>query len=196
MLNNQVEKMSHMLNDLLDYSLLQTDAGKFERVDVGRLISDAADLVLQDDGFGLEIEGDMPVLVADPTPLSLIFRNLIENAVKHHDKNAGVIKVSAAVEGDFARFAVIDDGPGIPEKFRAVIFEFFKSLDPLAGKDGAGMGLTFVKKAVLKQGGEISVANNPDGRGASFAFTWPLVARGARKADGKQKRHNGKAANH
>ena len=198
MLDNQVEKMSHMLNDLLDYSLLQAEADKIEKIDVSKLIEEAAGLVLQKDGFKLKLEGKMPVLTTDPTPLSLVFRNLIDNAVKHHDQPTGTITVKASKKGDFARFAVIDDGPGIPEKFKNVIFEFFKSLDPQAGQrdggqTGAGMGLTFVKKAVLKQGGAIDVGNNPEGRGACFTFTWPIEARAASrealKVSRKAERH-------
>jgi signal transduction histidine kinase len=186
--------MSRMLNDLLDYALLHADAGQIEKVDVKTLVEDAADLVLQRDGFKLEIDGTFPVMHADPTPLSLVFRNLIGNAVKHHDKDQGAIRVAASNEDGFVRFSISDDGPGIPEKFRAVIFDFFKSLSPNPTHERAGMGLTFVKKVIAKHGGEVTVAGNPGGRGSCFSFTWPLTGKDKIKTAAGPKRGARKTA--
>jgi signal transduction histidine kinase len=70
------------------------------------------------------------------------------------------------------QFSVRDDGPGIPEKHRTKIFGLFTTLKRRDEVEGSGMGLAFTQKVVRQLGGKIDVVG-PEGRGITFAFTWP-----------------------
>ena len=65
-----------------------------------------------------------------------------------------------------------DDGPGIPERFHAQVFEMFHTLKPRDQVEGSGMGLAFVKKSVEQVGGALQLVSR-EGEGATFSFSWP-----------------------
>ncbi len=106
-------------------------------------------------------------------PLQQVLYNLINNAIKHHDREEGEIEVDVARTEDGVRFSVRDDGPGIPAEFHERIFEMFHTLKPRDQVEGSGMGLAVVKKTVERFGGVITVASE-GGRGTEFSFTWPI----------------------
>ena len=106
------------------------------------------------------------------TPLEQVFRNLIGNAIKHHDRSDGCVHVSARRQGPFLEFTVADDGPGIQSEFHERIFRMFQALQRRDDVEGTGVGLAVVKKVVESQGGAIRV-ESADGKGAVFRFTWP-----------------------
>ena len=111
-------------------------------------------------------------------------QNLVGNAIKHHDRPAeGNIRVEASPSGNVVEFAVIDDGPGIPEQFRERVFGMFQTLRPRDEVEGSGMGLAIVRKLVDRQGGKVWLADGPGGRGLAVHFTWPLDG-GKGQADG------------
>ena len=87
------------------------------------------------------------------------------------------ITVSASPEGAFVRFAVADQGPGIPEHARQMIFEPFRQIEGSDSrrKGGSGLGLSICKAIVELHGGSIGVSSPPAG-GSVFHFTIPIVA--------------------
>jgi signal transduction histidine kinase len=117
-------------------------------------------------------------------PLQQVFHNLINNAIKHHDRDSGTVTLEVErLEGQY-RFTVSDDGPGIPAEYQKQIFEMFRTLKSRDEVEGSGMGLALVKKTVERFGGGIEVLSGIE-RGAAFAFTWP---------DGVATAHSAKAA--
>ena len=100
------------------------------------------------------------------------FRNLIDNAIKHHNRDDGRVELSNRSLGAFVEFTVADDGPGIARTFHERIFEVFQTLQPQDEVEGSGMGLPIVKKIVEKYGGRIGVESS-EANGAAFRFTWP-----------------------
>ena len=79
-------------------------------------------------------------------PLDVVLRNLVENAVKHHDTKVGVIALSAHEDGAYIRFEVADDGPGIDPSYHEAIFEPFRTVAEEAPPESSGIGLALVKK--------------------------------------------------
>jgi signal transduction histidine kinase len=113
----------------------------------------------------------MPVLITEEIYLKQIFTNLIENALKYHDKTQGTITIHCERKDTFYEFTVKDDGPGIDPKFHEKIFKMYYSLHSAADKNSTGLGLSIIKKITSEKGGKVWVESQ--GRGASFIFTWP-----------------------
>jgi PAS domain S-box-containing protein len=172
-LRGRIRRMDVLLSDLLDYSRAGRHHHAPERVDVNALVDNLSDLLAQPAGFQVNTVGPLPVMIAERIPLETVFRNLIGNAIKHHDNSAtGCVAISAEDRGDFFEFIVADDGPGIEPAFHERIFEMFQTLKPRDQVEGSGNGLAIVKRLVESRGGTITVDSQP-GAGASFHFTWP-----------------------
>ncbi|MGJ3259987.1 MAG: sensor histidine kinase [Rhodospirillales bacterium] len=172
MMRRRIKRLEALLDDLLAYSQAGRAKVEFENVDVGTLLRSIVDDLELPPGFDVAIDPDMPVIYSPKTPLAHVFINLINNAIKHHDRSAGRIEVSGEVMADGYAFTVCDDGPGIPEKHRERIFEMFRTLKPRDVVEGSGMGLTIAKRLVQSNNGAIAVAAGENDRGACIRFTW------------------------
>jgi signal transduction histidine kinase len=69
----------------------------------------------------------MPTIYTVPVLLEQVFINLIGNAIKHHDRANGTIKIAAQKKENFYEFFVTDDGPGIAPEFHEKVFELFQT---------------------------------------------------------------------
>jgi PAS domain S-box-containing protein len=181
-MRSRVHRMETLIDDLLNYARAGRASTQFEEVDTGRLIHDLIFLLSPPEGMKIAVAPDMPVFVTARAPLEQVFRNLVANAIRHHDRKDGSIQVSARDAGDAFEFAVEDDGPGIPERFHAKIFEMFQQVRSRDAAGGSGLGLALVKRTVEAHGGEVSLRPQA-GRGARFTFTWPKVPESMRKDD-------------
>jgi signal transduction histidine kinase len=127
--------------------------------------------------FAIHGDPSLAAVTVHRFPLEQLLNNLIGNAIKHHDRATGIVKVSVESIGAKLRFFIEDDGPGIPVEYRDTIFEMFKTLRPRDEIEGSGMGLALVRKIVNRMGGECGV--EPAGtRGAIFWFDWPRLSDG------------------
>ena len=117
----------------------------------------------------------LPKVFGERVPLETVLRNLIGNAIKHHDHpETARVEVAASESDGFVEFVVADNGPGIEAAHHDRIFQVFQTLKPRDQVEGSGMGLAVVKKIVENQGGRILLTSAP-GQGATFCFTWPQV---------------------
>ncbi|NEP19067.1 MAG: histidine kinase [Leptolyngbya sp. SIO4C1] len=172
LLRSRVYRMDALINGLLDYSRVGRSRQNTARVDVAQLLTDVLQLIDVPETFTVEISPDLPVLVANRTPLTQVFTNLISNAIKHHDRPDGIVRISAKTLDDCYEFAIADDGPGISPKYHQRIFEIFKTLEARDTKESTGVGLAIVKKTVESEGGSLRLESDV-GCGACFYFTWP-----------------------
>lgn len=173
MMGQRVKRMEAMLDALLLYSKVGSAEYTVERIDTCELVCSVIEFTGIPEGFEVEVEKDMPVLLAQRAPLELVFRNLISNALKHHDRDTGKIMISGEADGNFCTFTVSDDGPGIPERYQLKIFEMFETLKPRDEVEGSGIGLALVKKTVERNNGSIKLISQD--RGTTFAFTWESI---------------------
>ncbi|MCC7279802.1 MAG: hypothetical protein IT487_16000, partial [Chromatiaceae bacterium] len=161
---------------LLEYSRIGRVAGSLEEVNVGSLVAEVVDTLAPPRHFRIKIAPDLPVLHTDRLHLSQVFANLIANAIRHHDRDRGWVKVSGQEAGDLWRFAIEDDGPGIPPEFQDKIFLMFQTLSVKDYGANTGIGLALVKKLVEEHGGTIrlddGVEKKGKRRGCRFVFTW------------------------
>lgn len=184
-LKEQSRRMSTMLSGLLDYASLGRQKDALEEIDTRDLIDTIVTSFPLPQGFKIEIDGQWPAVETYVAPLDLVLRNLIENALNHHDRPAeGKIRVTASPGEHVLAITVCDDGPGIPADRQETVFLPFRSYrkesSGVAGTDGGtsqGMGLAFVKRTVEAVGGELTLVSDPDRRrGTEFRLSWPLNA--------------------
>lgn len=173
-LEERVRRMETLVNDLLVYARAGKRKEKPQWIDVGQLLNEIIELLDLPDRFIFEIEDSLPRLHTYPAPLRQVFLNLIGNAIKHHDRDAGTINLSASQRDGFYLFKVADDGPGIDVKYHGKIFELFQQLESPDKAQGSGMGLALVRRLVKQYGGDITI-DSGKGRGSVFEFAWPRV---------------------
>ena len=118
---------------------------------------------------------DLPTIVSDKAKLTIILRNLIDNAIKFTDK--GSIQISARRRADrkAVEFEVIDTGVGIPREALLIVFEKFRQVDSSITRvhGGVGLGLHIVKAFAEMLGGTIAVKSELN-IGSTFTLTLPV----------------------
>ncbi|QEG41874.1 Phytochrome-like protein cph1 [Roseimaritima ulvae] len=172
-MQDRIELMDGLLRDLLAYSRAGKIDDRLVTVDTNELVQQLASLLDRPAEFGVHIEGDLPSFETLRTPLETCLRNLMANAIKHHDRSDGTVTISATVDSHFVHFVVADDGPGIAHAYHDRIFKIFHTLAAKdSGDSGSGVGLAIIKKTVESYGGSIGVESDI-GQGARFILHWP-----------------------
>ncbi|PJI99004.1 HAMP domain-containing protein [Acidovorax sp. 69] len=121
----------------------------------------------------LSVEPDLPALNGDPVLLRVMLMNVLSNAFKYSEVGMSV-SLSVHREGALCRFAIEDEGPGIPPEEQALVFEKYRRGRSAEGKPGAGLGLALVKRIVDLHGGAVWLrARQP--RGMRFVIDIPLT---------------------
>lgn len=170
----RIGRAEQMIDDLLDYARAGTRDTLMERIDPHDLIAEAMAMAMVPESFTVEVEITASAITAPRAPLSTSLRNLIGNAVKHHGKRSGRIRIAMREEGRFATFTIEDDGRGIAEGNEERIFKLFHRASP--DTEGDGVGLAFTRRMINAHGGTISVARGPGKLGgARFEIRWPRI---------------------
>lgn len=170
----QTRRMSRMMRALLDYASVGRKSEALSAIDTGALVRAVVASLPRPPGIRVEIGGFWPEIETLEAPLDLVLRNLLDNALKHHDRDRGRIAVTARGTASHLEIEVSDDGPGIPAAAREAVFHPFRTLGGPTG--GTGMGLALVKRTVESVGGSVRLGSgDAGGRGTTFVVLWPLV---------------------
>ncbi|PLZ90111.1 PAS domain-containing sensor histidine kinase [Fischerella muscicola CCMEE 5323] len=172
LLRGRVQRMEALINGLLEYSRIGRIKTPVSVVKVGEMLQEVIESLAPPPTFTIEIQPRMPTLLTKRLPLQQVFSNLISNAIQHHNRSDGHVKISVEDRGDYYEFAVADDGPGIACEFQNKIFVIFQTLEAPDHKESTGVGLAIVKKIVETETGTITL-NSQLGAGSTFRFTWP-----------------------
>jgi PAS domain S-box-containing protein len=164
--------MKALVDDLLVYAQAGRVSEKLVEVDAAQLVRSIAFMLDTPDEFEIRFEGEVPILETFRGPFEQVLRNLLGNAVKHHDRAEGAITITASDRGDFWELAVHDDGPGMTDEAYARIFDVGRQLEAPRGPEISGMGLPIVQRIVEGFGGEVKI-DRGEGRGTTSRFTWP-----------------------
>jgi hypothetical protein len=170
LLRGRVHRMEALINGLLQYSRVGRLETPKSQVSVADLLAEIIDSLSPPATFSIEI-APMPTILTEKLPLEQVFTNLIGNAIKHHPRQDGTVKISVREYASNYEFAVADDGDGIAPEYHEKIFGIFQTLSPRDKTESTGIGLAIVKKIVEQQGGTVRLESQP-GRGATFYFTW------------------------
>lgn len=172
LLRNRVARMEALIDGLLDYSRVGRTRNPPENVSLAALVAEAVDLLGPPARFRIEVEADLPELVAERLPLQQVVQNLVANALKHADGEAPRVRIAGRLEEDWCHLEVVDNGPGIDPAYQDKIWGIFQTLKRRDEVEGTGIGLALVKKIVETRGGRVWVESQP-GAGAAFHVLWP-----------------------
>jgi two-component system sensor histidine kinase KdpD len=169
------QRLSRLVENLLDVSRLESGSAEPHRepVDLGEVLEAARDSV----GAGeaqvrLAVDPELPALPGDAAQLERAFANLLENAVRHGEGRPVLVRSRRSGERLVVR--VVDQGAGIPEPDRKLIFEPFYRRQQDSGR-GFGLGLAIARGFVEANGGEIAVESVPS-QGSTFVVSFPVPA--------------------
>lgn len=172
LLRGRVQRMEKMIDDILTYSRAGRSNDPPRLTAVADLLRETLELVAAPPAARIEIGPNMPELVTQRVQLQQIFMNLISNAIKHSRREDPHVIIAAEDQGEFIRFEVGDNGPGVPIQYHERIFGMFQTLLSRDQVEGTGIGLATVKKLVERHGGRVGVESS-EGAGARFFFLWP-----------------------
>jgi Na+/proline symporter/nitrogen-specific signal transduction histidine kinase len=179
------ERLSRLIHDLLDLAKLEGDAPGVELQPVGlaEAVGDAVESLRQlsaTRGVGVEYrrDGDPLRVSGDRDRLIQVVVNLLSNAIKFCPPEGGRVVVAARrteESTESVEISVTDNGPGVPAEARDSIFERFRQLArPVGGGAGTGLGLPICRRIVAQHGGRIWVEDAPGG-GARFVVVLPVA---------------------
>ncbi len=170
-------RLINLVNDLLDLDRMESNdlPLSFELVDVNELILDTIEQnrgLLNEVGVTLLYAAvdEKVCVIGDRGRLGQVLTNLISNAVKFSPES-GDVDITLKRQGAQLRITVIDQGAGVPDSFRASIFDRFSQADAsdTRTKSGAGLGLSISKSIIEKHAGNLDFQSQ-SGKGASFYF--------------------------
>lgn len=176
---NGAHKMNEMVRSILTVSKLESGRISLDlREESLHELSKEAISLLGPKGDQVQVErspsGTRVHASLDSDLIQRVLLNLLSNALDHSPKEA-VVLLQLSQVAEWARVAVTDSGPGIPEEYREKIFEKFSQVGALRTirKTSVGLGLAFCKLAIEAHGGKIGV-DCPDTGGSVFWFEIPM----------------------
>jgi signal transduction histidine kinase len=181
-IDREVVRLSELVEDLI--LLSQLDSGRArpgeQQVDVARLLRHLLDeytarLCDKKLTLNLDIPPDVPPLVASMHHLRVLFRNVLDNAVKYTPVG-GVITWQLQVEDGHLHTTIRDTGRGITSEDLPHLFERFYRADQAHTRQtpGVGLGLSLVQEVVGAYGGRVTIESDGVDKGAIVHVWWPL----------------------
>lgn len=176
-LEHEAGRLSRIVADLLDLSRLESGSELSDLVHVDAVVRqqvEAHEDAAREAGLTITVEtpGSAPVL-GSARDLSLLVRNLLDNAIRYA-RRAGTVRVTTAARERDVILSVTDEGVGIPTKDLPRIFERFYRVDRARSREtgGTGLGLAIVKHVAENHGGHVRVQSEL-GRGTTFEVDLP-----------------------
>lgn len=168
LIEETLEKMEQLIDDILDYSSLNSENQKVATINCNDLLRDLLKILYVPENITIKIPDNLPAIKGDPTKIKQLFQNLLTNAVKFSDKEHGRIEINYEEQDTHYLFKISDNGIGIAPEFHDKIFKIFHVLNK--SKDSSGIGLSIVKKIVDLHKGTLWIESEP-GLGTTFFFT-------------------------
>ena len=167
-----IARASHLIHQLLALARMETERGR-ERamVDVAQLVrKEIADFVPAAFARNIEISLESPdrlLLPLEVPTFESVLQNLIDNAIRYGREGGRIVVELRSLHGA-TTLSVADDGPGIAESDRLRIFDRFYRGTQRNDAPGTGLGLTIVRQAAARLGGEVQITSGLDGLGCCF----------------------------
>jgi len=175
-IEEEADRLSRMIDDLLDASRLQAGGMSLNRADVSlpsmsKRLVERFQTQSKKHEIVIDFPENFPVILADENRIEQVLSNLISNAIKYAP--AGKIRVSGQVRPEQVIVCVSDEGPGIDARDLPHIFDrFYRSSGAVKHTKGAGLGLYLARAIIEAHGGRIWVDPQP-AAGARICFSLP-----------------------
>jgi signal transduction histidine kinase len=169
------ERLTILVNDLLDMEKIQTGKITFQSIKVPlKQVAERSLLEFQNmaDQYGVTLHYENHVadalVMVDPNRLMQVIANLLSNAIKYSKRNGSVL-LRLLFEKEQLQLEVIDQGQGIDESFKAIIFQKFSQAEApsIRKQGGVGLGLNIAKNLIEQMGGSIAYQSKI-GEGSRF----------------------------
>ena len=181
------ERMSDLINSLLNYSRISGSIDSFSNTDLNKILDD---VLIDEELLISEREASftcsrLPVIRAIPVQMHQLFSNLINNSIKFSVRKPVIRIESEIVNGHelpiqsddpdrkFAQIKFIDNGIGFETQYKDQIFKLFQRLHSKSEYKGTGVGLSIVRKIVDTHGGQILAESTMD-EGSTFTIWLPI----------------------
>jgi len=163
LINEAVDRMTYQIESVLDF--IRTKPLEASVNYVQSIVKDAIDIIKVPKNIRINIEPTDVKITCDSQQLSIVFINLITNAIQAIGENSGEITITIKENNDQIICSIIDSGPGIPNDKIEKVFE------PLftTKQTGTGLGLASCKSIMGQHNGTLTVHNNP----TTFTMTLP-----------------------
>ena len=185
-IDRAVNRISAMIDGVLQYSSVEAFDQAFESIDINVIIEsiqEDLEIILKESGASIK-QDRLPVIKGSPTLIHQLFYNLINNSLKFRkDDRKPIItiqyrdatpeeKAKLNLSGDHVKIVLQDNGIGFEQIYAERIFESFARLNSKDRYEGTGLGLALCKKIVRRHGGCINATGMPD-EGALFSIFFP-----------------------
>ncbi len=181
-INDNILRMSTLIDDLLAFSKCGRQPLEVSRLDMESLARTAANEAVSAHDVRqapeIVIEA-LPAAWGDPHLLLQVWRNLLDNAVKYSSKvDTPRIVVSGRAGDGRVVFEVSDNGVGFDARYSEALFGVFQRLHRISEYPGSGVGLAIVERIVTRHDGQVWARSRPN-EGATFGFSLPAAERRA-----------------
>ena len=179
-IHGEIIRLQNMVNDILDFSRLDSNA-KIEKTenDISQIVDycvSEVQALLKERNLSIETEKDneVPLVNCNYDAIARALTNYLSNAIKYAP-NDSVIKVKLYKENDEVVVTVRDEGIGIAPEFQKKVFErFYRVENKTHSVKGTGLGLHLVKTTIEKHHNGHVFVNSEPGHGSTFGFTIPI----------------------
>jgi len=174
-IEDSAKQMSLLVQDLLDYSKANSQVLSISKIDLESFLTEILSMLQLTNSLDpntITMEDCKKTIYADPIKLKQVFQNILSNALKftQDNKDAKISIVSEDLD-DHINFSIADNGIGIPDDYKEIVFNSFTQLNP-SKFDGSGIGLSICKKIIERHDGNISITDNhPQGTKINFSIS-------------------------
>lgn len=169
-----VERMRNILDGMHDYLQVLCFAPVTRPVNVAGLVREIVAALPHRGVFELKFSLEAEEIVVNAGLLDLVLRNLLDNAIKHHDRMCGQVSISLDEAENAWFISIDDDGPGMKCGLRGASCENGVQSAPSGRGTPGGKGLLIIKRALDAIGGAIDIHSDPPRRrGTKFVIRWP-----------------------
>jgi len=181
-LNTEIIRLNSMVNDILDFSRLDSNA-KIEKDenDISQLVDacvSQVQVLLKEHNLKIEVEkdNDIPLLMFNYNSIARALTNYLSNAIKYAPQDSTIkVKLYKELENNQVIVTVRDEGIGIAPEFQKKVFErFYRVENKTHSVKGTGLGLHLVKTTIEKHHFGHVFVNSQPGHGSTFGFTLPI----------------------
>lgn len=168
-------RMKNLIEDILEYSKVNQEGAAPKEIDTHQMVLDIQHIIVEQiktKNAQIQIQGQLPTILAQEHRIFVVFKNLIENGLKYNESEVPIIHVSHQLIGDSIKFAFRDNGIGIDPQYFPKLFVMFSRLESNTKYEGTGLGLSLCRRIIENMDGRMYV-DSEVGKGSTFFFEIP-----------------------